>query len=158
MGVSAHIREAWRINDRVNQVLLEHLIPEMLRAQTPGGGFSVLQHLAHLTEAKKFWGAMLDEQLSTLPNLVDEKRREEGEAETDLSRIEAVTQQTTQKILESVEHADSKGDSPYRSVEVFLVHLIAHDAHHRGQILLALETAGHPLPSEGALWGLWREA
>jgi uncharacterized damage-inducible protein DinB len=30
--------------------------------------------------------------------------------------------------------------------------MIIHDAHHRGQILLALKTAGHPLPNEDIFW------
>jgi hypothetical protein len=38
MSASPPVREAWQANVRVNQVLLEHLTPEMLEAQTPGGG------------------------------------------------------------------------------------------------------------------------
>ncbi len=157
MGISAHVREAWRINDSVNGVLLGHLTAEMLHAQTPGGGYSTAQHLAHLTEAKKFWGEMLDKSIGTLPDLVDDMSGADFVAETDLARIQEVMGQTSQRLLESAERADGKGDLPYSSVEVFLIHLVAHDSHHRGQILLALKTAGHSLPDEGALWGLWRE-
>ncbi|MEM6431914.1 MAG: DinB family protein [Deinococcota bacterium] len=36
------------------------------------------------------------------------------------------------------------------------MHMMVHDAHHRGQILLALKTSGHTLPDEGSFWMPWK--
>lgn len=153
MAISEATKESWLINDKVNKVLLGHLTPDMIEAKTPGGGYSVAQHLAHMAEAKKFWNAMLNEEkANTLPDLF----KEELIAETNLAQIKDVFRQTSNVTLEIVESSSSKADFPYASLDVYLVHLIAHDAHHRGQILLALKTAGHVLPSEGGLWGPWR--
>lgn len=157
MGVSTHVKEAWKINESVNTVLLEHLSPDMLYLQTPGGGRNVLQQLAHMTEARKFWGTRLDKSIGELPDL-DVIGRDDSGAETRLDRIKEVMKETSRKLLESADHADSKGDLPFSSVEVFLIYIVSHDAHHRGQLSLALKTAGFSLPDEGALWGLWREA
>lgn len=49
-------------------------------------------------------------------------------------------------------------EPPHASADAYLMHMMLHDAHHRGQILLALKSAGHPLPDEDAMWGPWRGA
>jgi uncharacterized damage-inducible protein DinB len=36
----------------------------------------------------------------------------------------------------------------------FLGYLIAHDAHHRGQITMLARQLGHPLPQK-AMFGMW---
>ena len=155
MAVSQTTKESWQISEQMNRVLLEYLTPDMLLAQTPGKGYSVAQHLAHMTEAKKFWGSMLNENVSELPNLSDD-RNGEFIAETNLAQIKDVFRQTHKTILESAESASDKGKLPYPSIDVYLTHLMVHDAHHRGQILLALKTASYPLPNEGTLWDVWR--
>jgi DinB family len=93
-----------------------------------------------------------EEQANTLPNFF----KEELVPETNLAHIKDVFRQTSKVTLEIVENANDIKDFAYPSLDGYLIHLIAHDSHHRGQILLALKTAGKALPSEGALWGPWR--
>ena len=38
MSLSPSVKEAWQANTRINRTLLMHLTPEMVTAQTPGGG------------------------------------------------------------------------------------------------------------------------
>lgn len=45
-----------------------------------------------------------------------------------------------------------KGFRP--DVAGFLGYLIAHDAHHRGQITMLAQQLGHPLPQK-AMFGMW---
>ena len=153
------VAEAWRANARVNRELLNHLTEEMLGAQTPGGGYSVAQHLAHMTEVMKSWGFKLDEQLNALPDLYSDydEVADTFVAETDLTRIRDVMVETEEALLKAVEESEGeKGTLPHTSTGAFLIHMMVHDAHHRGQILLALKTSGHPLPDEDRLWGPWR--
>jgi len=156
--MSRSIFEAWRVNEQVNRVLLEYLTADMLQARTPGGGYTVAQHLAHLAGSLKYWGSHLDEaDMGNLPDLFD-PQAEAFVAEADPERIRNVMRRTAEKVLEVVEAQPQgyKGELPHRSVEAFLLHMLVHDAHHRGQILLALKTAGYPLPDEDALWSPWR--
>ena len=61
---------AWNANTAINGVLLNHLTPAMLEARTPGGGYSVAQHLAHMVECTKGWGTDLEPTgLKDLPDL-----------------------------------------------------------------------------------------
>ena len=160
------VQTAWQANLRVNEVLLKHLTPEMLDARTPGGGYSMAQHLAHMVGTTKYWGAKLDKRLATLPRLftireeLDEDDLEAFVPETDLGRIREVMVQTAAAAREAEAGKNApeevRWEPPHRNTDAFLIHMMVHDAHHRGQVLLALKTSGYPLPDEDAMWGPWR--
>ena len=159
------VQTAWRANLRVNQMLLEHLTPDMLTARTPGGGYSVAQHLAHIVGVTKYRGVKLDNGLETLPDLftiregLAEENPEAFVPETDLARIKDVLAQTAVAVQEAIEKVSGYTEtSPYPSADAYLVHMMVHDAHHRGQILLALKTSGYALPDEDAMWLPWKVA
>ena len=158
--LSASVKEAWQANSRVNKVLLDHLTPEMLSAQTPGGGYTVTQHLAHFTGSTKYWGMRFDEaSLAALPDLFegDDDVPETFTVETDLERFKTVMAQTAETVLEAAEAATEMGDSPHSSPDAYLIHMMVHNAHHRGQVLLALKTSGFPLPDDNLVWGPWKD-
>jgi uncharacterized damage-inducible protein DinB len=155
MAVSQLVQEVWHINDGMNKVLLEHLTPEMLTVQTPDKNWTVAGYLAHIAGSKKWWGTHLNnEEVSRLPNLYSESG-EKFIVEKDLEKIKDVFEQTSKMLLETAERATNKGTLPYASIDLYLIHMITHDAHHRGQIFLALRTAGHTLPDEDTFWGDW---
>ena len=134
----------------------------MLEARTPGGGYSVAQHLAHIIGVTKYRGVQLNEGLETLPDLFtlrDGLNEEEPQAfvpETDLARIKDVLAQTATAVQKAVAERNT-GTSPYPSADAYLIHMMVHDAHHRGQILLALKTSGYSLPDEDAMWQPWKD-
>jgi len=145
--------------------LLEHLTPEMLDARTPGGGYSVALHLAHLVGVTKYWGSRLDKNLGELPNLftlredLDEDDPQAYIPETDLTRIRKVLKETAEAAQDTVHRVAEgfTGGLPHSNPDAFLIHMMVHDAHHRGQVLLALKTSGYPLPDEDAMWAPWKE-
>lgn len=166
MSVSPAVREAWATNARVNDVLLAHLTPAMLDAQTPGGGYTVARHVAHVISTVQYWGSLRDKaRLEALPSPIREYDEATGrvEVETDLARLADIQRQTETTALEVAE-AEPDGaelppgewESPHATPDAYLIHMMVHDAHHRGQILLALKTNGLPLPDEDAVWGPWR--
>ena len=157
MSLSPSVKEAWQANTRVNRALLEHLIPDMVAAQTSGGGYTVAQHIAEIVATPKQWGTKLAKaKLEPLPNLYEDND-EAFIAETDLTRIREVARQTADAVLEAAETAEGKGDLPHTSLDAYLIHMMVHDAHHRGQVLLALKTSGFPLPSDDVMWGPWKD-
>jgi len=151
------VQRAWSRNLAVNRVLLEHLTPEMLAATTPGGGFTVAEHLAHMVGVVRHWGLRLGpEHLASIPDLAEEK---DGywTIETDLDRIRSIHERTAAAaVAAAVGHPDGSADSPHADGDAYLIHMLVHDAHHRGQILLALKTGGHALPDEELMWVPWR--
>lgn len=161
-GLDGSARAAWERNAAVNRVLVEHLTPEMLAARVPGGGASVAQHIAHMVMTVKFWGDRIDpERMAALPDLFLEEPEsgapEHLRPETDLERIADVWRRTTDAALTlSLSHPEGGPETAHTDAAAYLAHMLVHDAHHRGQILLALKLAGHPLPDEEALWAPWR--
>jgi uncharacterized damage-inducible protein DinB len=150
---------AWQANAAINDALLAHLEPEMLHAITPGAGYSVAQHLAHMVECLKGWSSRLNAAtMEVLPDLYSNYDHTTGlfDAEHDLSRIQAVMIQTRDQAMAVAQTAEGTGTLPHATVGKFLVHMLAHDAHHRGQILLALKVNGHALPDDELLWLPWR--
>jgi uncharacterized damage-inducible protein DinB len=157
--IHIEISKAWAANNAVNNELLASLTPTMLEAITPGGGYSVAQHLAHMTECIKSWGMELEASgLKDLPDLYSNYDPSTGmfDAETNLERIKSVMTQTRDAALQTAELATGTGNLPHDSAGAFLLHMLVHEAHHRGQILIALKTAGHKLPDEEAMWLPWR--
>lgn len=159
MAISSSVQTAWDRNLEVNRALIHHLTAEMLAAQTPGGGYSVAQHLSHIVGVVKFWGTLLDPaRLSALPDLPgpDSAILTEG-PEADPTHILEVLEATAEAALAAAEARPQGSDElPHADADAYLIHMIAHDAHHRGQVLLALKTSGHPLPDEEGLWSPWR--
>ena len=155
MAICESVKEAWHINEGMNKVLLEYLTPDMLVVQTPNKSDTVAEYLGHLASTKKWWGKHLnEEQVGGLPSLFS---KIDGKfiASTDLAHIKDVFEQTSKVILETAENAKDKGKLPYPSIDVYLIQQMIHDGHHRGQILLALRTAGYELLSDDDFWGGW---
>ena len=160
MSTSPSVRKAWAANGRVNGALLAHLTPAMMAAQTPGGGYTVAQHLAEFIGTTQYWGARFDKaRFEALPDPVLEYHPDTGVfvPETDLARLADTKRQTETAALEAAEAATDMGASPHSSPDAYLIHMMVHDAHHRGQVLLALKTNGYPLPDEHLMWGPWKD-
>ncbi len=156
--IHIEISKAWAANNAVNNELLAHLTPTMLEAVTPGG-YNTAQHLAHMTECIKSWGMELEASgLKDVPDLYSNYDPSTGrfDAETNLERIKLVMTQTRDAALQTAEHSTGTGNLPHDSAGAFLLHMLVHEAHHRGQILVSLKTAGHALPNEEAMWLPWR--
>jgi len=148
------LRTAAEANRRVNDVLCTHLTPGMMRATTPGGGLTVAQHLAHMAGVTKFWLSELDgEAAAPLPVLYDTSREDVFLAQEDPARAAEVLRELHSAALQTVLQAGDRGQLSHPTPAQFLLHMHTHDAHHRGQILLALKTAGFTLPDEDAMWG-----
>lgn len=155
--LSPSIEAAWNRNLSVNRALVDHLRPEMVDAQTPGGGYTVAQHLAEIVGTHKNWGMRIDDDvLRGLPDLYD-RGSEAFVAERDLERIRDALVRTAEAVLRMARaHPEGSERSPHADADAYLVHMMVHDAHHRGQILLALKVNGFERPDDELLWGPWR--
>jgi len=141
---------AFDTNDRINQYLLENLPTAAWRAEPPDGkGRTVAAIVAHIHNVRVMWlkaaakGSKIPEQLDRHSVTVTQAAKA-----LDQSR-EALT-----AVLKTALESDGriKGFKP--DVAGFFGYVIAHDAHHRGQICMLARQLGHPLPQK-AMFGMW---
>ncbi len=153
-------------NDRMNQVLIEHLDPAAWQAKPPGKARTIAAIFTHVHNIRCKWVRLTAQHL-TVPR--------------QLNRAHATPPQTREGLAESAARcaemlAEALGGSGGR-VEKFrrddwakpwpvgvemLCYMLAHEAHHRGQVCMLAQQLGFPLAKNVTLgiWNwekLWRE-
>ena len=140
---------AFNTNNRINQYLIRNLPRAAWNAKPPGDkGRTIAAIVAHMHNVRVMW--LKAAKAQEIPQQLDRN---------------IVTQAQATRALEESRHALSVvmsqalvGNGKIRSfrpdVAGFLAYLIAHDAHHRGQITMLARQLGHPLPQK-AMFGMW---
>ena len=140
---------AYAINNRINVYLIQNLPDEAWKAKPPGGkGRTIASMVAHIHNVRLMW--LKAAGCKDLPQKLD------PDAVTKQQAIRALdaSWQALEDSLRSALNADGriKGFKP--DAVSFFAYLVAHDAHHRGQITMLARQLGHPV-SQGAMFGLW---
>ncbi len=141
---------AFDTNDKINQYLLDNLPADAWRAEPPEGkGRSVAAIVAHMHNVRVMWLKAAAKE-SRIPEQIDKSKVTPSQAAKALDESRA----ELSAVLKSAIEGDGriKGFKP--DVAGFFGYLIAHDAHHRGQIAMLARQVGHPLPQK-AMFGMW---
>jgi len=145
------IIDTWNINNRINLYLLESLEEPALEAMAAGGkGRTVGEQFAHLHGVRLMWlkvGAPdLMTQAKTLGKEDVQDKKALMEALTTSGRLIA------EMLTSALEQGKLKGFKPHPTAA--LGYFVAHDAHHRGQILLCLKQSGIKVDKKIS-YGMW---
>lgn len=142
--------ETWLINDRMNNFLLKDIKQENLADRSAMKGRSVGEQFAHIHNVRLLW---LKVALPELLNGVAKIEKENGITKELLGKELSKSAEAIAQLLEQgFTTGRIKGFKPHP--EAFLGYIIAHEAHHRGQIILTLKENGH-MPDKKILYGLW---
>ena len=141
---------AFNTNNRINQYLIDNIPAPAWRAEPPGGkGRTIAAIVAHMHNVRVMW-LKVSAKGSKIPTQLDRAKVTPGQA---MRAIEQSRQALTILISGAIEgDGRIKGFRP--DVAGFLFYLVAHDAHHRGQIAMLARQVGHPLPQK-AMFGMW---
>ena len=155
----AIILAPWMTNNRVTTFLVENLPSQLWTETIPGTSRRTFRSQAsHIHNARCVWVKMLGQQHGIVPPAkVDRNKVQRKQLIAALNRS---SDAVARLLLLGCEH---DGRIPPSKSYVWnlpldvghvLAYLIAHEAHHRGQIVLAARQLGHPLPPEinGGLW------
>ena len=143
------LTETWHINNRINLFLLEAIAESSLGDTASSKGRNVGEQFAHLHNVRLMWLKAAHPALLAELEKIEKDQITKAVLEAQLLKSgEAIAQ-----LFEiGVTEGRIKGFKPHPTA--FLGYLIAHEAHHRGQIALALKQSGHPLDKKIS-FGLW---
>jgi uncharacterized damage-inducible protein DinB len=144
------LRTSFDTNDRINQYLIENLPAEAWRADPPEGkGRTIAAIVAHMHNVRVMWLKAAAKE-SKIPEQLDRSSVTPAQATKALEQSRTALSAVLKSALET--DGRVKGFRP--DVAGFFGYLIAHDAHHRGQISMLARQVGHPLPQK-AMFGMW---
>ena len=143
--------DTWRINDRVNLYLLDAISEDHLEDRLLSKGRSVAEQFAHIHNVRLMWlKAAMPDALAGLCKIEKGVEITKGV----LSQSLAASAEAISGLLGSAceNGGKVKGFKPH--VTAFLGYLLAHDAHHRSQIIIALKQSGHKIDQKVG-FGVW---
>jgi uncharacterized damage-inducible protein DinB len=144
-------------NDRLNQMLIERLDPAAWRAKPPGSARTIAAIFSHIHNVRCKWVRLTAPHLKVPPPL---------------NRAHCTPQQARAGLAESAARctemlADALGGGgrvqafrrdgwaqPWPVGPEMLCYMLAHEAHHRGQVCMLAHQLGFRLPNQ-VMSGLW---
>jgi uncharacterized damage-inducible protein DinB len=145
------------VNERMNQMVLEHLAPAAWTAKPPGKVRTIAAIFTHVHNVRTKWIRL------TAPHL---------KVPAQLNRASCTQQQARVALADSgarcaemlADALDGSGRieqflrdgwaQPWPVGVEMLCYMVAHEAHHRGQVCMLAHQLGFPLPA-GMMYGIW---
>jgi uncharacterized damage-inducible protein DinB len=144
-------------NDRINQMLIENLDPAAWKAKPPGEVRTVASIFTHMHNVRTKWVRLTAPRLK-VPRQLDRAHCTPQEAQAGLAESAARCAEMLAEALgggNRVEKFLRDGWArPWPAGPEMLCYMIAHEAHHRGQVCMLAHQLGFPLPNEVA-YGIW---
>jgi uncharacterized damage-inducible protein DinB len=140
---------AFNTNNRINQYLIENLPTDAWTAKPPDGkGRTIAAIVAHMHNVRVMW--LKAANAEEIPPQLDRS------TVTPANAVQALesSRDALSKVISHAMAGDGRIKNFRPDVAGFLGYLIAHDAHHRGQIAMLARQLGQPLPQK-AVFGMW---
>jgi uncharacterized damage-inducible protein DinB len=145
--------DTWRTNSRVTAFLFENLPDEVWSEQVPGAPRRTVRMIAgHIHNCRCTWIKMLGRKHGiAAPLPVDRHRVTRRQL---LPALERSSRGIVQLLELGVDRGGKLSGFPPDVVH-FMAYHVAHEGHHRGQIVMLARQLGHRLPGEVTA-GLWQ--
>ena len=142
--------ESYAVNDRMNQLILEHLDPRAWRAKPDGrNARTIAAVFSHMHNMRRKWLRLSAPHIK-LPAQLDRTRCTQSALRCSEMLAEALSG-AENRVPEFLRDGWAK---PWPAGAAMFAFMIAHDSHHRGQICMLAHQLGFPLPVQ-ARAGMW---
>ena len=159
--------ETFAVNERINQLILENLDPRAWTARAPGGKARTIAAIfTHMHNVRRKWVRLSAPHLKLPPQL--------GRGHCTQRQAQAAMAQSAKLCSVMVSEAlGERGErtkkfvrdgwaKPWSPGAAMVVYMIAHEAHHRGQICMLAHQLRFPLPvkTRSDMWTwerLWKQ-
>ncbi len=153
-------------NDRINQMLIEHLDPAAWKARPPGNTRTIAAIFTHMHNVRTKWIRLTAPHLKVPPQL-NRSHCTPKQARAGLAKSAACCSKMLADALGDGNRRISKfrrdgWAKPWPVGPEMLCYMISHEAHHRGQVCMLAHQLGFPLPNQvtSDLWNwekIWKE-
>jgi uncharacterized damage-inducible protein DinB len=153
-------------NDRMNQLLIEHLDPAAWKAKPPANTRNIAAIFTHMHNVRTKWIRLTAPHLK-VPSQLNRAHCTPQQARAGLAESAA---RCTEMLAEALGASGSRIEKfhrdswaqPWPVGPEMLCYMLAHEAHHRGQVLMLAHQLGFPLPTDvmSGIWNwekLWKE-
>ena len=155
----ASVLGAWRTNNRVTTRLIQDLPGALWELRVPGSTRTIRAIAAHLHNCRCSWVKTLGREHGlAAPRRVDQYKVTPRQLVAALQRSSAAMEALLELGLASGGSVPPSKGYVWRNLALdvghVLTYFVAHEAHHRGQIVMVARQTGHrlPVPTTGALW------
>jgi uncharacterized damage-inducible protein DinB len=153
-------------NDRINQILIEHLDPAVWQAKPPGKSRPIAAIFTHIHNVRTKWLRLSAPHLK-IPVQLNRTQSTSRQVRTALAESAARCAEMLSEALGAEKGGVEKflrdgWAKPWPVGPEMLCYMLSHEAHHRGQICMLAHQLGFPLPSKltSDMWNwekLWKE-
>ena len=153
------------VNERINQMVIEHLHPAGWRAKPRGKTRTIAAIFTHLHNVRVKWVRLTAPHLK-VPRQLNRANCTPRQASSGLADSAARCAEMLAEAFGGGGHVKKfhrdGWAKPWPVGPEMLCYMIAHEAHHRGQVCMLAHQLGYPLPIEvtSAMWNwekLWKE-
>jgi uncharacterized damage-inducible protein DinB len=159
--------ETYAVNERMNQLVLEHLDPRAWRAKTPGGNARTIAAIfAHMHNMRRKWIRLSAPHIK-LPAELDRTRCTQRQARSALAES---ARRCSEMLAEALDPHEGRVKQffrdgwakPWPAGPATVAYMVVHDSHHRGQVCMLAHQLGFPLPVNigSGIWcweRLWKD-
>ncbi len=143
--------EAYATSNRMNRYLIENLPEKAWRADPPDGkGRTIAAIAAHIHNVRHMWLTASAPAGLRIPPKLDRLKVTRRQALDALAKSEVAMT----ALVEPAVRGDGRIRNFPRGVVAFLAYVMAHEAHHRGQMTMLARQCGHGLAMK-AMFGMW---
>ena len=159
LDLQSSLLAVWRTNHRVTARLIEALPAGLWDLRVPEAQRTIRAIAAHVHNARCMWVKTLGREHGvTIPARVDHRRATPRQVVAALERSSAGIEALLELGFASGGEVPASSGYVWRNLSLdaghVLTYFVAHEGHHRGQIVMVARQTGHRLPraTTAALW------